>query len=60
MIELPFLKDAGPAEIEIDVERLSDLEPGRFSGLDCICEGILNGSPFVHDAQRPPQLSKAI
>ena len=60
MIELPFLKDAGPAELEIDVERLSDLEPGRFSGLDCICDGILNGSPFVHDTQRPPQLSDAI
>ncbi len=50
MIELPFLKDAGPAEFEIAVERLEDLGPGIVPGLDCVCEGILTGTPFVHDA----------
>jgi hypothetical protein len=49
MIELPFLAAAGPAEFAIELERLSDLEPGAFGGLDCICDGILTGTPFVHD-----------
>jgi hypothetical protein len=54
MIELPFLMDAGPAEFEIDVERLDDLAPGRHPGLDCICDGILKGTPFVTDPLQPP------
>ena len=50
MIELPFLEPAGPAEFEIRVESLDDLGPGAHGGLDCICEGIISGAPFVHDA----------
>jgi hypothetical protein len=50
MIDLPFLTAPGPAEFEIEVDRLSDLGPGHFSGLDCVCDGILTGTtPFVHD-----------
>lgn len=50
MIELPFLADAGPAEFEIRLESLDELRPGRNAGLDVICEGIVGGAPFVHDA----------
>ncbi len=49
MIDLPFLTAPGPAEFEIEVEKLSDLEPGHFPGLDCVTDGILNGSLFVFD-----------
>jgi hypothetical protein len=50
MIDLPFLEPVGPAEFEIRVESLDDLRPGAQSGLDCVCDGLLKGSPFVHDA----------
>ena len=50
MIELPFLADSGPASFEISVDSLADLEPGRHPGLDCICEGLMSGTPFVYDA----------
>jgi len=69
MIDLPFLTAPRPAEFEIEVERLSDLGPGKVSGLDCICDGILTGSLFVHDdpawsgtaatPEAPPKLSFA-
>ena len=49
MIDLPFLTAPRPAEFEIEIERLGDLGPGEFSGLDCVCDGILTGSLFVHD-----------
>jgi hypothetical protein len=47
MIPVPFfysLKD-------ISVRRLSDLLPGKSLGLDVICDGILNGSPFIYPAE---------
>ncbi len=28
---------------------ISKLEPGYDKGLDCICDGILMGTPFIHD-----------
>jgi hypothetical protein len=36
---------------EIGISRLQDLFPGVDSGLDVICDGILNGTPFVHPAE---------
>ena len=50
MIELPFLDPTGPAEFEIKVDGLDDLRPGAQGGLDCVCDGILKGTPFVYDA----------
>ena len=38
----------------IDVSRLEDLRPGADPGLDVICDGILNGSPFVYRAEDQP------
>ena len=35
----------------IELERLDDLLPGRQPGLDVICDGILNGSPFIYPAE---------
>ncbi|HEY5411447.1 MAG TPA: capsule biosynthesis protein, partial [Caulobacteraceae bacterium] len=53
MIELPFLADAGPAEFEIQIESLQSLAQGACPGLDCICDGILSGAPFIYDAIGP-------
>ncbi len=49
MIDLPFMTPSGP-NLEISVAALKDLAPGRHSGLDAICDGVLNETPFVHDA----------
>ena len=35
----------------IDVRDLDDLRPGRDAGLDVICDGILQESPFVYRAE---------
>jgi len=37
---------------KIQVDRLSDLAPGRHAGLDLICDGILRGTPFIYPAER--------
>lgn len=53
MLELPFVTPvAGPARYRIDVEDLSELGPGRFPGLDAICAGVLEETPFVRDSVR--------
>jgi len=36
----------------VQVERLEQLLPGGVPGLDIICTGILQGSPFVYPAER--------
>jgi hypothetical protein len=35
----------------LNVSRVEDLLPGRDSGLDTICDGILNGTPFTYRAE---------
>jgi hypothetical protein len=42
-------EDKGGALIRVRAETVRDLEPGRDPGLDVICEGILQGRPFVYD-----------
>lgn len=32
------------------VGKLADLEVGSDAGLDCVCEGILDGKPFIFDS----------
>lgn len=44
MIKLPFFKD----QLDVSLDDLNELMPGRNKGLDVICEGILTGSPFIY------------
>lgn len=52
MIELPFVV-AGDRDHDFDLEiaNISALKPGHYSGLDVICEGILDEKPFVFAAE---------
>ena len=51
MIPLPFIKDDGAAKFWIDKELAKDLRPGSSAGLDTICNGILEGTPFIYPAE---------
>jgi hypothetical protein len=52
MIPLPFIKqDQSGVKFSVDIASRADLRPGRFLGLDVICNGILQGSPFVYPAE---------
>lgn len=52
MLPLPFLvASKSKAMYDLGITSLSDLLPGRYPGLDVICDGILNGSPFVYPAE---------
>lgn len=53
MIPLPFMEPNGTgAMYSVNVTSLDDLLPGRWRGLDIICDGILKGSPFVYPADQ--------
>jgi hypothetical protein len=49
MIPMPGLRRASVqgAPYEIAPLRLSDLAPGENAALDCVCDGLLDGTPFV-------------
>jgi len=47
MIELPFMKETPKKELMTDIADLSELGPKQSPGLDCVCDGILYGTPFV-------------
>lgn len=52
MIPAPFLEPNGTgAMFGLEVDRLEDLAPGRWPGLDTITDGVLNGAPFVYRAE---------
>ena len=52
MLPLPFLiPSKSKAMYDLGIESLEELLPGNYPGLDVICEGILNGSPFVYPAE---------
>ena len=44
MIQLPFFRE----QLEVDLHSVDELSPGNHGGLDVICDGILNGLPFVY------------
>lgn len=52
MIPLPFIRDAKKLTFVLDIKSPNDLRPGRFRGLDVVCDGILRGTPFVYPAER--------
>lgn len=37
------------APYKVEVDSIKELMPGQDFGLDIICDGILNGTPFVYD-----------
>lgn len=48
MIPVSMLKrGTGVAPVEIELASLDSLKPGRDPGLDVICRGIIDGTPFV-------------
>jgi hypothetical protein len=51
MVPLPFITSPEPFRFELALNGLSELRPGRYPGLDIICNGILTGTPFVYPAE---------
>jgi hypothetical protein len=53
MLPLPFLVPAPQSwpPFEVGIEKLDELLPDVHKGLDVICDGILNGSPFIYPAE---------
>jgi hypothetical protein len=51
MIPLTFIKAKknNIAPFQIDIKDISELEQSKNRALDIICEGIINGSPFIYD-----------
>lgn len=51
MLPLPFLAsdDSG---FHLEIDSLDDLMPGRHEGLDVICRGLLDQTPFIYPAER--------
>ena len=52
MIPLPFVVPETGKIYSLMLSSLDDLATGRYPGLDVICDGILNGSSFVYQAER--------
>ncbi|MCL4267995.1 MAG: hypothetical protein KJZ72_00550 [Anaerolineales bacterium] len=44
MIQLSFFEE----QLKVSIQSMEELLPGRSKGLDIICEGILNGAPFIY------------
>lgn len=52
MVPLEFMEATGAwPPYRVAIESVDELLPGRYPGLDLICDGILNGSPFVYPAE---------
>ncbi|WP_255591833.1 capsule biosynthesis protein [Geminicoccus harenae] len=52
MLPLPFLVPSkSKAMYDLGITSLEELMPGHHPGLDVICDGILNGSPFIYPAE---------
>ncbi|MGH9253123.1 MAG: capsule biosynthesis protein [Vicinamibacterales bacterium] len=61
MIPLAFIEPkAGYPIYRLELDRLQQLLPGASSGLDTICDGILEGRPFVlHAGEKTVELARA-
>jgi hypothetical protein len=52
MIPLPFMRANGLATLfDIGISALDDFQPGKWLGLDVVCDGIIGGKPFVFPAE---------
>lgn len=51
MIPLPFVQSVKDTTFALDMESLSDLDEGKYAGLDVVTEGILRNTPFVYPAE---------
>lgn len=52
MVPISFVKPyPGPRRFEVALDDLDTMKPGADRGLDVICDGILNGSPFIFDSR---------
>ena len=51
MIPLPFIVPEENFRFSLGIHSLKQLLPGNFEGLDVICEGILNATPFIYPAE---------
>jgi hypothetical protein len=49
MIPISFVHSREKFQFELSLRGVRDLLPGQDSGLDCVCDGILHGTPFVFD-----------
>lgn len=54
MLPLPFLEPAPQAwpPFEVALTELDQLSPGVYKGLDVVCDGIVNGTSFIYEAER--------
>jgi len=52
MIPLPFVIPTKKPGYELAVPSLDALRPGNYPGLDVICDGILQGAPFIYPAEK--------
>lgn len=51
MIPLPFIEPQGKSSFSLELQSADALAPGRFLGLDVICDGIIKGTPFIYPAE---------
>ncbi len=51
MIPLPFIHVLESGHFKVELESKDQLGPGGFPGLDTICQGILEGTPFIYPAE---------
>lgn len=52
MIPLPFIEQPEKGgKFLVRCQSLADLRPGRSPGLDVVCSGVLEGTPFVYPAE---------
>jgi len=54
MIPLLFIKSDEESRFAVELSDIKELQPGNYPGLDMICEGILDGTPFIYPAERLP------
>ena len=56
MIPFPFVEETtGEARFKLKISGVEDLLPGRYPGLDVVCDGITKGDEFIYPAEMYPQ-----